>query len=78
MTTAIVFVSRAFRVAMAERGYTSVAGLARAVGVSPSYLRHVAGGFVPSAVMRERLAGALAVAPDALWTLAPVAAEVSR
>ena len=61
------FNPRAFHVAIAARGLPSVSALAPRIGLSPRYARIVAGGYVPSPVIRRRIAIVLAVKEGELW-----------
>jgi hypothetical protein len=67
METVLCFDEQAFRVAMARVGVRSVSHLARLAGLSESYARQIAHGLVPSRIVRERLAGLLAVAEGDVW-----------
>jgi transcriptional regulator with XRE-family HTH domain len=67
MTAYISFDEEAFRVALARSGIRFVARFAREVGISESYGRQIAKGFIPSPETQRLAARVLGVRPDQLW-----------
>jgi hypothetical protein len=68
---------RAFRVAVARAGYRSLASLARAIGLSPAYVRQIGHGWVPPVETRVRIAAAIHEHQSRLWRTARLSDEVA-
>ena len=67
----LIFSATSFRVALAQRAIASLADLARQSGISESYIRQIAGGYVPPLETRQLLASFLETTPEKIWYAVP-------
>jgi hypothetical protein len=64
----------AFKGAMAIARFRTIGDVGRKIGISPTYMIQIAGGFIPPEEKRNKIAKALGVPVLALWKPVPVAA----
>lgn len=76
MANVIVFDSVALRVLLARRGIRTLSLVARQAGLLESYMRHIAGGFIPPSAARDKIADVLGVDPEVLWREVPSRCDV--